>query len=274
MLWRIFTTLPGDSPWHAAAHNGVRSLVFIAKEWSDPETFQVCAFLWHCCRHIWILELVGVALCLLCVSQAVEACILAQCPQLGSFQHRMLLPLQFPRCQRKDVNIREEDSFKFTVAVMQDEKVIAVIPISRSFWFAGEDHVQTSFSFGDILLSQLSVPYNCQYSKSTGLFAVTMLFSHTPLTRASRHVGLSKYHRHLPHPQNPRPQNPSRHPQRQRHPVRFERGHLHHNQRRPSHQQSWHENQNQRRRHHREHGSEDSVVQVSAAEQAARKAQG
>ena len=53
MLWRIFTTLPGDSPWHAAAHNGVRSLVFIAKEWSDPETFQVCAFLWHCCRHIW-----------------------------------------------------------------------------------------------------------------------------------------------------------------------------------------------------------------------------
>ena len=179
MLRRIFTTLPGDSPWHAAAHNGVRSLVFIAKEWSDPESFQVCAFVWHCCRHIWILEVVGVALCLLCVSQAVEACILAQCPQLGSFQHRMLLPLQFPRCQRKDVNIREEDSFKFTVDVMQDEKVIAVMPISRSFWFAGEDHVQTSFSFGDVLLSQLSVPYICQYSRSTGLFAVAMLFSHT-----------------------------------------------------------------------------------------------
>ena len=52
MLRRIFTTLPGDSPWHAAAQNGVRSLVFIAKEWSDLETFQVCAFLWHCCRHI------------------------------------------------------------------------------------------------------------------------------------------------------------------------------------------------------------------------------
>ena len=123
--------------------------------------------------------MVGVAPCLLCVSQAVEACILAQCPQLGSFQHRMLLPLQFLRCQRKDVNIREEDSFKFTVDAMQDEKVIAVMPISRSFWFAGEDHVQTSFSFGDILLSQLSVPYICQYSKSTGLFAVAMLFSHT-----------------------------------------------------------------------------------------------
>ena len=39
--------------------------------------------------------------------------------------------------------------------------------------------MQTSFSFEDILLSQLSVPYICQYSKSTGLFAVTMLFSHT-----------------------------------------------------------------------------------------------
>ena len=57
--------------------------------------------------------------------------------------------------------------------------MIAVMPISRSFWFTSEDHVQTSFSFGDILLSQLSVPYICQYSKSTGLFAVTMLFSHT-----------------------------------------------------------------------------------------------
>ena len=57
--------------------------------------------------------------------------------------------------------------------------MIAVMPISRSFWFAGEDHVQTSFLFGDILLSQLSVPYICQYSESTGLFAVTMLFSHT-----------------------------------------------------------------------------------------------
>ena len=52
MLRRILTTHPGDSPWQAAAHNGVRSLVFIAKEWSDPETFQVCGFLWHCCRHI------------------------------------------------------------------------------------------------------------------------------------------------------------------------------------------------------------------------------
>ena len=153
--------------------------MFIAKEWSDPETFQVCAFLWHCCRHIWILEVVGDALCLLCVSQAVEACIPAQGPKLGSFQHRMLLPLQFQRCQRKDVNICEEDSFKFTVDVMQDEEVIAVMPISRSFWFAGGDHVQTSFLFGDILLSQLSVPYICQYSKSTGLFAVAMLFSHT-----------------------------------------------------------------------------------------------
>ena len=51
----------------------------------------------------------------------------------------MLLPLQFPRCQRKDVNIREEDTFKFTVYVMQDEKVIARMPISRTFWFAGED---------------------------------------------------------------------------------------------------------------------------------------
>ena len=57
--------------------------------------------------------------------------------------------------------------------------MIAVMPISRSFWFPGEDHVQTSFSFGDILLSQLSVPYICQYSKSTGLFAVARLFSHT-----------------------------------------------------------------------------------------------
>ena len=65
-----------------------------------------------------ILEVVGVVLCLLCVSQAVEACILAQCPQLGSFQHRMLLLLQFQRCQRKDVNIGEEDSFKFTVDLM------------------------------------------------------------------------------------------------------------------------------------------------------------
>ena len=91
----------------------------------------------------------------------------------------MLLPLQFPRCQRKDVNIREEDSSKFTVDVMQDEKVIAVKPISRSLWFAGEDHVQITFSFGDILLSQLSVVQICQYSKSTGLFAVTMLHSHT-----------------------------------------------------------------------------------------------
>ena len=52
MLRRSFTTLPGDSPWHTAAHNGVTSLVFIAREWSDLETFQVCAFLWHCCRHI------------------------------------------------------------------------------------------------------------------------------------------------------------------------------------------------------------------------------
>ena len=87
--------------------------------------------------------------------------------------------LQFPRCQRKDVNIREEDSLKFSVDVMEDKKVIAVMSISRSLWLAGEDHVQTSFSFGDILLSQLSVPYICQYSKSTGLFAVTMLFVHT-----------------------------------------------------------------------------------------------
>ena len=57
--------------------------------------------------------------------------------------------------------------------------MIAVMPISCSFWFAGEDHVQTSFSVGDILLSQVSVPYIHQYSKSTGLFAVTMLFGHT-----------------------------------------------------------------------------------------------
>ena len=91
----------------------------------------------------------------------------------------MLLLLQFPRCQLKDVNIREEESFKFTVDVMQDENMIAVMPISCSFWFPGEDHVQTSFSFGDILLSQLSVPYIWQYYKSTGLFAVAMLFSHT-----------------------------------------------------------------------------------------------
>ena len=51
-LRRIFTTLPGNSPWHAAAHNGARSLVFIAQELSDLETFHACAFLWHCCRHI------------------------------------------------------------------------------------------------------------------------------------------------------------------------------------------------------------------------------
>ena len=82
-------------------------------------------------------------------------------PNWAVYQHRMLLPLQFPRCQHKNVNIREEDSLEFTVDVMQDEKVIAVMPMSRSFWFAGEDHVQTSFSFGDILLSQLSVPYIC-----------------------------------------------------------------------------------------------------------------
>ena len=52
MLRQIFPALPGDSPWHAAALNGLRSLVFIAKEWSDLETFQPCAFLWYCCRHI------------------------------------------------------------------------------------------------------------------------------------------------------------------------------------------------------------------------------
>ena len=39
--------------------------------------------------------------------------------------------------------------------------------------------MRTSFSFGDLLLSPLSVPYICQYSKSTGRFAVAMLFSHT-----------------------------------------------------------------------------------------------
>ena len=39
--------------------------------------------------------------------------------------------------------------------------------------------MQTSFSFGDILLSQLSVPYICQYCQFTALFAVAMLFSHT-----------------------------------------------------------------------------------------------
>ena len=77
--------------------------------------------------------MVGIALCLLCVSEAVEGCILVQCPQLGSIQHRMLLLLQFPRCQHKDIIVREEDSFKFTVDVMQDKKVIAVMPISRSF---------------------------------------------------------------------------------------------------------------------------------------------
>ena len=220
---------------------------------------------------------------------------LHSCPvsSTGQFSAPYASPTAIPTCQRKDVNIREgdifkpawpatkgavqckkEDSFKFTVDVMRDEKVIAVMTISRSLWFAGEDHIQTSFSFGDILLSQLSVPYICQYSKSTGLFAVTMLFSHTSCDQSVKACRPVKVHRHLPHPQNPRPQNPPQHPQRQLHPVRFERGHLHHNQRRRSHQQSWQENQNQRRHHHREHGTKDSVVEVAATEQAARKAQG